>query len=403
MNPVCERPECMDRKRFVQGWPDTGHYDDDMNWVPHHFDETNHPSHSERVRLADHRKASDPEHCAKYGETLYHGTDEASARSIAQHGFHLDSVRNGRHSGHGIYLTKSKAEAHEYGSHVVEAHVDTSNFHDNPWMDEDHYHASVDEISGRLERAGHHGHIDPDDGAHVVYNPAHVHVVRVHGPTGKTAAVDYANETSEEKAARRADWRKTKPDVPEVPSAPKAAHTAFRGIWLGSSGHENAIDPSDPHQVMAKVLEHQRRFRQVHDWPHDPSNPDHQRQQVFGNHWSTDHETARRFAVRTVENQDRGIPNYNHRDNVHAQHGVVFEARMHEPAKEEEHYRGYGEKEVRIPSRANIHTLIAHVHTLAAAPEGGDDGMHAARRRLRDTHVHSFIVPDRHWRTASRA
>ena len=182
MNPVCDQPECMDRKRFIGGFPDTGHYDDDMRWVPHQFDETNHPSASERVRLRDHRQASDRAHVMQHGETLYHGTDEASAHSIKEHGFHLDNVRNGRESGHGVYLTRNREEAASYGSHVVEAKVLTHNLHDDPWMSEDTAHVPVHEISSHLEHAGFHGHIDPDDGAHVVYNPAHVHVVAVHGP-----------------------------------------------------------------------------------------------------------------------------------------------------------------------------------------------------------------------------
>lgn len=219
-------------------------------------------------------------------------------------------------------------------------------------------------------------------------------------PPSLNAKVDYASETAEEKAARRADWKKKKADIPEVPNAPKGSHVAFRGIHLGSSNTiHGEFDPSDPHQVMSKVLDHTQWFRKVHDWPHDPSDPNAHRQQVFGNHWSTDHETARRFAIRTVENQDRGIPNYNHRPNKQDVHGVVFEARMHEPAEEESFFRGYGEKEVRIPSRHQVHTLIAHVHTLKAAQP--DEDMHDHLRRTRDTHVHSFIVPDRHWRTAA--
>lgn len=177
----------MDKRRFIGGFPDTGHYDDDMNWVPHHFDETNHPSFTERQRLKLHREMGDREHAMKHGQTLYHGTTKEAAESISRTGFHLDNTTNGRTSGHGVYLTKSKAEAHSYGTHVVEAKVLAHNLHDDPWNDESVGHVHPDHVSAALEAQGWHGHIDTDDNAHVVYNPAHVHVVKVHGPSGSGA------------------------------------------------------------------------------------------------------------------------------------------------------------------------------------------------------------------------
>lgn len=401
MNPICDRPECQGPYRSNSYIP-VGHENEDGSYTPHVFDETNHPSYVERARLRSEREFNErhePDYIRDHGTTLYHGTTYERAKAISDHGFSLDDEVNGRHSGHGVYLTRSIREARSYGDHVVHCKVNTEGLHPNVFEDEDLHHIPTELLHHVMSRQGYTGHIDPDDKAHVIFNPKHVVPFAVQAPNDSPAMrqqgakVDYANETPEEKALRRADFAKINADIPEVPNAPRASHTAFRGLYLGSSASD--LDPHDPHQVMARVLDHTAHFRRMHDFPYD-----HPRQQLFGTHWTTDHDIARRFATRTVGNQDRGIPNYAVRPSPLQHHGVVFEARMHAPAQEESFYRGYGEKEVRIPSRDQIHTLIAHVHTLQ--PPAEDEDTHDYRRRVRDTHVHSFIVNDRNWRTAVR-
>jgi 2'-5' RNA ligase len=181
----------MDRKRFIGGYPDTGHYGDDGNWESHVFDETNHPSPIERERMRYDRQAKDPEHARRWGSTLYHGTTKANADSIAKDGFHLDNTTNGRHAGEGIYLHHSKAEAAKYGDHVVEAKVDDSGFHENPWGDPDYAHVPTEKMHAVLGADGYHGHNDPDDGSTIVYNPAHIHVQKVHTPGSTTQKVGH--------------------------------------------------------------------------------------------------------------------------------------------------------------------------------------------------------------------
>lgn len=197
MNPVCDRPECQPPHR--SGVIPSGHFTDDDEWESHDFDEINHPSHAEREKMRNDRLAADPEHLHRWGDTLYHGTTEHNATDIAAHGFHLDNTTNGRHSGEGVYLTPNKAEAKTYGTHVVEAKVDMVHLHPDPW-NELPADVPTSKAHAVLAGQGYHGHVDPDDGAVVVYNPKHVMPVAVHHPDGsRLSLADHHART----AARR--------------------------------------------------------------------------------------------------------------------------------------------------------------------------------------------------------
>lgn len=198
MNPYCDKPECLPGGYNPRFGVPLGHYEDDddephgMRYVSHEFDETNHPSMSERDRLREERQQNDPEHIKAHGDVVYHGTNQHHAESILKDGFHLDNMTNGRHAGHGVYTTTSFREAAKYGTHVVEARILRDDHHQDPWRDEEvHEHPSglgkhAETVHHIIRGMGYIGHVDTDDpGTHVTYNPKHVVPVGLHMGSGK--------------------------------------------------------------------------------------------------------------------------------------------------------------------------------------------------------------------------
>lgn len=359
--PICDQPECQPPYRG--GVVPSGHYGEDGEWQSHAFDETNHPSHAERQRLRDEREKNDPEHIRQHGDLLFHGTSYENARAISDHGFTLDNTTNGRHSGEGVYLTKSIREARQYGDHVVHAKVLTDHLHPNPYQDEDLATVPVEHLHHAVGRQGYIGHVDPDDGAHIVYNPKHVVPIAVQTPDRPrhTAAIEQEH------------------------------HTIYRGLRLGGANFVNALDPhgSDEH-----ILEHLHRANDVHKrW--SGTDVEHPLSTPYGRHWTSDHEQARRFATHQIQNLQHRPPPHG----PHDRYGVVLEAHTGTEPQHDSLMQGYGEQEIERPHRKDIHAVTAHLHVLRGLEPG--DTMHHAREKRNNTYVRSIPVPDHLWRTAS--
>lgn len=122
-------------------------------------------------------------------DPLYHGTTPENAESISHTGFAYGEMRNGHASGAGVYFHRYPSQTHQYGPATVEARpVRELEVHRNPWNDRQLYmeaasrakragNTAEDHISQVSHELGYRGHMDPDDGAMVVYNPDHLNYV----------------------------------------------------------------------------------------------------------------------------------------------------------------------------------------------------------------------------------
>jgi hypothetical protein len=121
--------------------------------------------------------------------------------------------------------------------------------------------------------------------------------------------------------------------------------TIYRGLRTFGA------DPSDDEAVRSKIQ-------------HKPVTPDFNDRAVsYGSHWTTNPETARRFALHAITNlEHRGPGAYSTRPRT----GVVLEAKVSKKPEQDHLSSGYGEHEVAFPGQLPIESMHAHVHHLPA-------------------------------------
>lgn len=150
----------------------------------------------------------------------------------------------------------------------------------------------------------------------------------------------------------------------------------YRGLGLSYFDH----DPSDA-EVLAGlrgIPASDLAMAEANDWP------------IYGQHWTSDPEVARDFALRRANNNP---PHAQSRTNTTRTYwGVVLEATVNDdpgPGME----RFWTEREVR-PTRSQVTDVVAHLHVRRPTET-------LRQNRLQDTYVRSIPVPEATWRHAS--
>jgi hypothetical protein len=150
-------------------------------------------------------------------------------------------------------------------------------------------------------------------------------------------------------------------------------NAVYRGLHFGA----NPFEPENPEAVVSRLKtrsEGDLKNPNVAQWP------------IFGQHWSTDPEISRQFALRQGNTRDayrEGLGQTRDR------WGVVLEARSPQAARPAI-LDGHGESEVWPPRRDDISEVLAHVHVRKP-------GM----KKFRDeTRVATHVVPPDVWRKA---
>lgn len=178
-------------------------------------------------------------------------------------------------------------------------------------------------------------------------------------------------------------------------------HSLYRGLYLGAMnkttfhppkpgepgiGHSTS-EPVD-HTDDQAVLEHLMGKRDYYSRNFvGPEHPAYNKVPMFGRHWTTKHDLARRFALDATHGRYRVPP-----EPRTPTWGAVMEAHS---SVEPEHDRlgsQFGETEAHWPGRDKITGVTMHLHRY--------DPEHPKGRR-QDTYVRSIEVPAEHWRTAS--
>ena len=163
--------------------------------------------------------------------------------------------------------------------------------------------------------------------------------------------------------------------------SPQQFQPIYRGLRLGSP---EGVDLSDPEQVFRHIRTRSDRelaayADDYHRWP------------VFGMHWSTDHETALRFAL-SEGNSGEKYAALREKVIRHPRWGVVLEIggsrAPHQKSFEAQDW--YGEREVRPPNRADITHMLAHVHVR------DDIGAYPAQSK-KPTLIATHVMPREMW------
>lgn len=162
-------------------------------------------------------------------------------------------------------------------------------------------------------------------------------------------------------------------------------HSIFRGLYLNSSAHQNPVDPTDQQSVLDRLV-------RANDWHRQFEDRDHPRGKPFGLHWTTDHETARKFSLNLANNMDRGRRTTTR--SPHEHYGAVLEAHLDEEPRHDDWYAGFGEKQVHHPGKAKIKGYTVHVHRLRPYDESLPPRTNRMRAEGTQTHVMSFPLPD---------
>jgi hypothetical protein len=128
-------------------------------------------------------------------------------------------------------------------------------------------------------------------------------------------------------------------------------HAIFRGVFLGHETGEKDR-PTEPADVLKHIEDHQRKHLERHG-----VDPEHERMNNYGSHWTTDAATAHKFALDPNHGKWRSVRHNTKYPAV----GAVLE--IHTTEKPSTGLSQYGENELdSLPKRSQITRAWLHVH-----------------------------------------